>query len=367
MRILHVVNIGFTIPYFFGGQIEYFNVKGARIYIACIKDKDFLESIQKYEFKPIYIPILRYISPLKDLQAVFKLYRQVKLEKIDLVVGHTPKGGVIAGLCALISARPFIYIRHGLVYEGLSGFSKYLMLLIERINYKLSVKTISVSFSLHNKSLIDGISGSKAMVIGQGTANGIDTELFKSEKRSLNSKPTFGFIGRITRDKGIYEFLDAIEILKTRGHNFKVLIAGPIDTRDRKSQELIDRCQSHPLIDFIGQTSDPYSFYSRIDILVLPSYREGFPTVVLEASAMECAVITTRSTGCIDSIEDGVTGIYSMINGDMLADSMEYYIINPQIIRKHGMNGREWVVKNYDSKIMWCYLYELYSAYKIES
>ena len=367
MRILHVVNIGFTIPYFFGGQIEYFNEKGARIYIACIKDKDFLESIQKYEFIPIYIPILRYVSPFRDLQAVFKLYRQVKLEKIDLVVGHTPKGGIIAGLCAWLSARPFVYIRHGLVYEGLSGFAKYVMLLIEKINYKLSDKTISVSFSLHNKSLFDGISGSKSMVIGEGTANGIDTELFKSKERSLNSKVTFGFIGRITRDKGIYEFLEAIDILESRGNIFRVVIAGPVDTRDKRSQELIDKCQSHPSINYIGQTSEPYSFYSNIDILVLPSYREGFPTVVLEASAMECAVITSRSTGCIDSIEDGVTGIYSDINSEKLADSMEYYIQNPNLILLHGKNGRQQVVRYYDSKRIWNYLYKLYSSYKFET
>ena len=100
---------------------------------------------------------------------------------------------------------------------------------------------------------------------------------------------------------------------------------------------------------------------------MLPSYREGFPTVVLEASAMECAVITSRSTGCIDSIEDGVTGIYSDINSEKLADSMEYYIQNPNLILLHGKNGRQQVVRYYDSKRIWNYLYKLYSSYKFET
>src|SRR5690606_26250569 len=100
-------------------------------------------------------------------------------------------------------------------------------------------------------------------------------------------------------------------------------------------------------IKYIGLVDDTVEFYNAMDVFILPSYREGFPTVVLEASAMQLPIITTKSTGCVDSIVEHRTGVFTAIDSESIAEQILFYYKNPDIRTEHGENGRKWVIDNF--------------------
>jgi glycosyltransferase involved in cell wall biosynthesis len=139
-----------------------------------------------------------------------------------------------------------------------------------------------------------------------------------------------------------------------------LLIIGPIDERDPISPEILSYAKSLPSLILVGQIDNPEFYYSIMDIFILPSYREGLPTVNLEASAMSVPVITTKKTGCIDSIIENETGIFIEINAPSISKSIEFYLANPIIRIEHGRKGREFVTKNFEQNLFWKELSDFY-------
>ena len=139
------------------------------------------------------------------------------------------------------------------------------------------------------------------------------------------------------------------------------MLCGPIDERDPIDNELYRRMKTDNSIILVGEVKNPELFYSIFSCFVLPSYREGFPTVVLEASSMQLPVITTKSTGCIDSIIENETGIFSEITPSSLSEKIKFYLNNPLIANLHGINGRKFVLKKFQQEKLWISLNKIYS------
>src|SRR5690606_19080836 len=202
---------------------------------------------------------------------------------------------------------------------------------------------------------------SKDILLNKGTCNGIDLTRFISyksnESRSQLGIPiedrVIGFVGRLVNDKGINELIDAWKIIISENHDVKLLLVGPFEDRDTLSTEIKEYIQNEPSIIYTGHVDNTLPYYNVMDIFILPSYREGFPTVVLEASAMSLPIITTKSTGCIDSIVENETGVFSKLNGVALADKIQFYLINERLRKQHGQNGRAWVEENFDQHVVW--------------
>jgi glycosyltransferase involved in cell wall biosynthesis len=368
MKILHVVNIDFTIPYYFGGQFCYMKNFGIQTSVACTSS-NLLDSYgADYCFIPHHIPIKRQISPLSDIRSILLLYRLIRSEKYGMVFGHTPKGALLAMCASFLAQTPKrVYVRHGIMLETSAGFLRLILLFIERFTAYLSTTILCVSKSVLNRSAELKLGGSvKSMTLSHYSINGVDTNRFSPEAFNATFVSSFkeylgikqekivvGFIGRISNDKGIPDLIAAWKKIITQQPQLQLLVIGIFDDRDQVSEDVANYIQQSSTITWVPYTREIAQYYSVIDILVLPSYREGMPTVVMEASSMAKPVITTRATGCIDSIKENQTGIFVNHSADSIAEAILYYFQNPDIRKIHGQNGRSFVLSNFKRELIW--------------
>ncbi len=369
-KVLHVVTVSFVINHFFGKQFHYLkSITNNDYFLGCSESKELFELSNSLGYKPFVVNITRNISPFTDIKSIIEIYKFIKKNNINIVVGHTPKGGflaMIAGFLAGVENR--IYFRHGIVYETSVGIKKWMLKNIERISGILAKKVVCVSLSVKKISEHDNLNNHKKnIILGLGTCNGIDTEnkfnpeliddkLIKKIRKELQIAEgdfVVGYVGRLVKDKGINELLEAWVLMKEKYNNIKLLLVGPIETKDsinNRSKEIIKNDSDVINTGFV-LNSAPY--FNLLDVFVLPTYREGFPTVALEASSMKVPVLITKATGCTESIVENETGIFISNNPKDIFEKIETYIKNKEMREKHGFNGRKFVRKNFQQSIIW--------------
>lgn len=377
MNILHVVNISFVIPYFLGNQLLYFKNKGDNEFMVCTPSDELEKLANTYDFKYCAVEILRKLSVWKDLKAVFKTACYIKEKHIDIVTGHTPKGALVAMLAAFIMRVPVrIYFRHGLVYETSQGLKRKLLITIDRLAAMLATKVVCVSPSVCKRSLEDRLNpASKQCLLSKGTCNGIDINRFcidnvqddriKDLRESLgiqSSDFVIGFTGRLVRDKGIIELVRAYKQLKDKYDNLVLLLVGMLEERDALPQDVVGSILNTKGIintGYVPNASIEY-YYALMDLFILPSYREGFPTSVLEASSMNLPVVTTKVTGCIDSITEGQTGLFVEHTTESMVSAIELLYNDDSKRKAMGESGRKFVTENFRQEIIWQEIEKLY-------
>jgi len=378
-NILHVVHKFFVLPFFIGEQFKYFDEKGHTLHVICSQSPELEKYSSLMHFSYYEIEITRSISPIQDLKAIIKICKYIKNNEIDIVVGHTPKGALLSIIAAWIMRVPKrIYFRHGLVYETMKGLKRKLMINLDRLTALCATQVVCVSPSLFQRSIEDKLNKEKKQtILKKGTCTGIDSkikfnpELIREKKvdelRTLLNidDDTFviGYCGRLVCDKGIIDLVEAFLLLtdKLKNNKIKLLLVGGFEERDALPNEIMGQIKNHSEIIYTGWIYEGTElYYSLMDVFVLPSYREGFPTSILEASSMNLPVITTKVTGCIDAIIEDVTGIFVSNESSSIAAGIEFYLNNPETRKIHGKNGRAFVVKNFDQKIIWKEIEELY-------
>ena len=376
-NILHVVNISFVIPYFLGKQLLYFKQKGNLEHIACTYSEELLELSKEYGFECLPVDVLRKIAVLKDIKAIWKIASYIRKKHIDIVTGHTPKGALIAMIAAYFMCVPIrIYFRHGLVYETSKGIKRALLMNMDRLAALLATKIVCVSPSVYKRSLEDCLNPeSKQTLLSKGTCNGIDIYRFSmqsiKEERLLKLKKTLGikstsfvvgFTGRLVRDKGIIELVQAFQIFEQKHANVVLLLVGMLEERDALPKEIVKVIKETPGIITTGYVSNSTIeyYYALMDVFVLPSYREGFPTSVLEASAMNLPIVTTRVTGCIDSIIENFTGKFVDNTVESILGILDIFYANKEMCIEYGQNGRAFVVDNFSQYLIWEEIERLY-------
>lgn len=365
-KVLHVVNISFVLPYYFGDQFDYFQKKEIEFHIACSPSEHLNQYAEQKKFKPFPIPITRRINLVRDLISLIGLIIYIKKNKVDIVVGHTPKGGLLGMFAAYLSGiKNRIYFRHGIMYETSKGLKRWLLKTIEKFTGLLATKVVCVSPSVLQISNQCNLSHpSKNIILGKGTCNGIDVIKFHrdnhqilnselSEKLNLKGNYIVGYVGRLVKDKGIVELINAWKIVIKNNQNARLLLVGPFEDNDQLPSETLEIINCEPSIIHIGLVENTKVCYQLMDLFILPSYREGFPTVVLEASSMELPVITTMATGCRDVIIPNQTGIFTTINAEDIASKINCYVEDRDIGRTHGSNGRTFVMDNFTQEDVW--------------
>lgn len=377
MNILHVVNISFVIPYFLGDQLNWFRQKGHEEFVVCSESPELEKFSKQFGFQYKAVEVLRKISVLKDIQAVISIARYCREVKADIVTGHTPKGGLVAMLAAYITRVPIrIYFRHGLVYETSHGLKRTLLINIDRLTSRLATRIVCVSPSVAQRSLEDHLNpSSKQTLLANGTCNGIDVARFcrnhieesrlqvlKDELHINHEDFIIGFTGRLVRDKGIVELVRAYRAFRQKYPNVKLLLVGMPELRDALPDDVMNAIQEDDHIIKTGyiEYSKIEYYYALMDIYVLASYREGFPTSVLEASSMELSVITTKVTGCVDSIIDNKTGLFVGHHSDELMHAIETLYLDKEKRRTLGVNGRHFVLENFRQEDIWQEIEKLY-------
>ena len=374
-NILHVVNIYFVLPYFIGGQFKYFKDKGYKFFVVCSESEYLAAYAKENDFDYRVLPVLRSINPIQDIKTVIGICRYIKQKQIGIVVGHTPKGGLLSMIAGWLMRVPKrIYFRHGLVYQTSRGLKRFILMSVDRLASLCATKIVCVSPSVLQHSIHDHLaSPSKQIILHKGTCCGIDTEgkfnpnnIDPQKLSSMKSKWgiadddwVIGYSGRLVRDKGIIELVRAFRDVKKANAHYKLLLGGMFEVRDALPDDVQQDIKNDTQIvwtDF--QNSDMEYFYAMMNVYVLASYREGFPTGVLEAQSMQVPVITTRATGCCDSILEGETGLFVEHNVTQLADAIRS--IHDARSSVDGQKAREWVRKNLENHIVWNEIEKLY-------
>lgn len=374
-NILHVVNIYFVLPYFVGGQFKYFRNRGFRFHVVC-SASEYLDGYAKENgFNYRVLPVLRSINILQDFKTIIGICRYIKEKQIGIIVGHTPKGGLLSMVAGWLMRVPNrIYFRHGLVYQTSYGLKRFILMSVDRLASLCATKIVCVSPSVLQQSIEDRLAPLyKQLILHKGTCCGIDTEgkfnpanidpnklATMKEKWGIdNNDWVIGYSGRLVRDKGIIELVRAFRNVKKDNPHYKLLLVGMFEVRDALPDDIQQDIKSDSQIvwtDF--QNSDMEYFYSMMNVYVLASYREGFPTGVLEAQSMEVPVITTRATGCCDSIQEGLTGLFVENDVNQLAAAICHIHNGGTDI--DGGKARTWVRNNFENHIVWKEIEKLY-------
>ncbi len=379
VRLVHVTTVPQTLDVF-RGQAPFLRENGFDV-IGVSSPGPLLDSFAAREHVPVVaVPMRRNISPIADAISLIKLIRTLRRLRPDIVHAHSPKAGLLGTIAArAVGAKAFLSII-GLVQMTRTGFSRTLLDLATKLSCALAHRVWVNSFSLRDFVVEEKLSAaSKTIVIGSGSANGVDVARFtpptaeqraSSRARSGVSENAFaiGFAGRMTRDKGVAELVQAFLMLRERHSDVELVIAGEYEDQDPVSNEIKQAIATTPGIHFLGWGTDMPSLYAGLDLLVLPSYREGFPMAVLEAAAMGIAAVTTDAAGCIDSVDDGVTGaIVPVGDATALANAIDRYYADREMLARHGASARTRVLEKYTAEVIWRELVAEYRKLLAES
>ncbi len=309
------------------------------------------------------IPMKRNIAPFDDLKSLFMIIKFLFKKKPDIIHGNTPKAAFLSLLSGwLLRIDKRIYYIHGLRYEGEKGFKKKLLKLMERFSCFFSTHIFAVSNGVKEKLIEDKITNKPIMVIGNGSINGVDLEYFKKETNNLRDKYNiekdniiFGFVGRLVKDKGIKELVEAFIKLNNEFFNTTLLLVGDFDNgQDPLDSNTLKLINENRNIIHVGFQKDVKQYYNIMDIFVFPSYREGFGISLIEAGAMNLPSIASNISGCNEIIINNYNGyLISPKDSDMLYDKMKNFILNPDIINKMAINARKNIEMKYDQEIVW--------------
>lgn len=316
----------------------------------------------EYQVQGHAIPMKREIALWKDLKSLVALYRLFKRENADVVHGNTPKASLLSMIAAYfagISVR--IYYVHGLRYTSVFGLKRKILMAMERVSCALATDVIAVSDGVRKQLIQDNITKKEIQIIWNGSINGIDVEFFNRNKvkdieiKRINFDDfVFGFIGRVVKDKGVNELIEAFVKLTENYKNVKLLMLGSFEDSDPINDYSREQIKSNKSIIYLGQQKDVKPYMKRMNTFVLPSYREGFGIVLMEAGAMELASISTNISGCNEVIINNDTGILvEKENVNELLERMIFFVKNKELIEKMGKAARKSVYNRFNQKKVW--------------
>jgi glycosyltransferase involved in cell wall biosynthesis len=314
--------------------------------------------------EPVAIPMQRAISPFADLISLLRLWLLIVRRRPDLVEFSTPKAGLLGTFAAMLCGVPQrVYMLRGLKCETAAGFKRRLLFAAERTAAACAHVVLCNSESLRALALAHRIAPlRKLRLLGQGSSNGVDIARFTPgsthvrEKLGISRKAkVIGFVGRLTCDKGLPELIDAFETIVLAEPRAHLLLVGWFDdAEDALNYDLCVRILRHPRIDCTGFVGDTAPYYRAMDVLVLPTWREGFPNAVLEAAATGVPVVTTVSTGARDSVIPEVTGLLIPPGyPQAISEAVLKIIRDPERQRLMGRAAREWILDHYlESRVL---------------
>jgi len=304
------------------------------------------------------ISIRRGMAPLSDVISLIRLCRVLHRLQPDVTEFSTPKAGLLGNLAAKLCRVPSrIYILRGLRLETLTGFKRLVMLAAERMASACAQQVVCNSRSLRSRALALQVAPSRKLhLIGSGSSHGVDTEQFSPGPDEIRAAigiprdvPVIGFVGRLTRDKGIPELITAFDQILKTVPSARLLLVGWFDQSDDALGEILQRrIQAHPSIICTGYVADTAPWYRAMDVMVLPTWREGFPNVVLEAAATAIPVVTTISTGSRDAVVPEFTGLLIPPGyPEAITEAVLRLIRNPGERARMGSAARTWVMQRF--------------------
>lgn len=309
----------------------------------------------------ISIPIARGMAPLGDLVSLIRLCRLLRRLKPDVTEFSTPKAGFLGSVAAWICRVPNrVYVLRGLKLERSCGIKRCVLLATERLASACAQVVLCNSDSLMGEAVGLGVAPTrKVRLLGKGSSYGVDTERFcpggssvRSTFRIPHNAPVIGFVGRLTRDKGVPELIEAFRSILQAEPDAHLLMVGWFDASEDAIKTGLRRyIERHPRIHYTGFVPDTAPYFRAMDVLVLPTWREGFPNVALEAAATGIPVVSTMATGSRDAVIPEVTGLLIPPGyPEAITEAVLKLLSAPERRQGMGMAGRAWVRENYSNE-----------------
>jgi len=358
IKICALTTKSLTMEAFVLDSMKYLNQKGFEVTLICDMDETFIKMLPD-SIKYINIPMARKVDFIGGIKAFLKIYKIFKKNKYDIIQYATPNASFYASLAGWLAQIPVrIYCQWGIRYVGFSGIRREFFKLFEKATCIFSTHIRSASYKNMEFAIQERLYKKlKCAVIGKGGTIGVDLNKFDLNKKEeyrkeirkkykIGNEKVFGFIGSIRKDKGVNELLTAFKELCDKYDNILLMMIGSEFSGDPIKKELCEWSKRSNKIIYCGKVNEIYKFLAAVDIVVHPSYREGFSMVLQESSAMELPIITTDIPGPSEVICNEKTGLLVPIkDSNALKNKMEYLLKNENLCKIFGVAGRKRVEK----------------------
>jgi glycosyltransferase involved in cell wall biosynthesis len=374
-RLLYVVTSDLALA-LLRGQLRYLQSKGFDVTIISSPGKRLDEAAQIENVRTIGVPMERGFAPLHDLVSLWRLWRTIRALNPAITNVSTPKAGLLGGIAGWLAGVPCrFYTLRGLRFETHKGVKRQALIYAELLACCFAHRVICVSQSLREKAIASGVTtAEQTAVFGSGSSNGVDVCRYAPTPATLKraadlrselgiplSAAVVGFAGRLTRDKGVAELFDAFLRIEQRFVGTRLLLLGWFEDEDALPAKTRKSLEAHPHVILAGAVKDTAPYYALMDVFVLPSHREGFPNVVLEAQAARKPVVAARATGTVDAIVNGETGLLFPI-GDVaaLVRCLQKLLSDKVFANRLGTAGLEVVKREFCQEMVWNSLIDEY-------
>ncbi|MDN7241615.1 glycosyltransferase family 4 protein [Planococcus sp. N028] len=367
-KVIHAVTSSISLN-LMRGQLNYLRNQGYEVKVIS-SDGEPVKDFEIAEGVPVLrVSMEREISLVKDFKSLIHCIKVIRKEKPDIVTAGTPKAGLLVTLAAYICGVPTrIYKVRGLRMETATGIKRQILLTAEKISAASATHVLAVSPSLKQRVVELGIAPSnKVVIFGKGSSNGFKIERFQKSAELLKTVAqkkkeydlteqhiVLGFVGRMVKDKGIEEMVEAFIKLEKKYANLRLLIVGDYEEGDPVSDKVKQEIKTNSKIIHAGFQKDPVPFYYLMNIFVLLTKREGFSNVSVEAALTGLPVIASNATGAKDTIIDGETGfLVDITNNEDIAGKINLLVSNPELRSQMAANGKKWAEENFSNEQIW--------------
>jgi glycosyltransferase involved in cell wall biosynthesis len=365
-RLCYVVTHPVTAKVLLRGQLRYMRDRGYHVTVIASPGPELAEVAEREGVDTIAVPMSRRVRLTEGPRAAWELLTALRLAKPDIINASTSKAALLGLLAArVLHIQHRIYLLRGLRLEGFDGPARSLLGAAEHASSACAHHVVAVSESL-KRAFVDAGFGSpeKVSVI---PSNGIDPERFAERSRTRETAEEVrrrygipahsvvaGFVGRLVPDKGAADLVTAFERAAREIPDLRLMIVGGDLAGDSLPDELTRRLANNPRVILTGTVADPAPYYAAMDLLVFPSLREGLPNVPLEAAACELPAVGYRSTGVVDSIAHGETGlIVERGNVSALSEGLLAYARSAELRGEHGRAGRRRALLHFTNDRTW--------------
>lgn len=367
MTVVHVMTAPISL-FFLAGQVSFMRNAGFSVHAIASPGPELAAFGAQEGATVLAVDMPRRITPLRDLLALWRLWKALRGIRPHIVHAHTPKGGLLGMIAAWLARVPVrVYHIRGLPFVTATGLRRSLLRATERVSCGLAHRVLAVSQSMRTIALEDGLCGEeKIKVLLGGSGNGVDATgrfvpqvpAVRADARAKLAIPSdalvIGFVGRLVRDKGVVELATAWNDLRERIPGLHLLLLGHTASENAVPAEVLAALRADSRVHLTGHARDMPQLYAAMDVVALPTYREGFPNVALEAAAMELPIVATSVPGCVDAVQDGITGVLvPPRDARALAEALLRYLGEPELRIQHGRAGRRRVLVEFRREAIW--------------
>jgi glycosyltransferase involved in cell wall biosynthesis len=369
-KLVRITTVPLSLQTLISGQMNFMSRNGFNVYMISSDFKEKEALIEKEQSDYLPVEMTRKISPFADLVALYRLVKIFRKLKPAIVHSHTPKAGLLGMLAGKLTGVPVrLHTVAGLPLLERTGAKRALLVAVEKVVYHCATKVYPNSLKLRAMMIqANYCKAEKLKVIGRGTSNGICTATFKrtpevlakanelQARLQLSSQNfTFIFVGRLVRDKGVEELVEAFKNLQRKYPEARLILLGHEEADlDPLSAATLKEMHENPAILLTGFQADVRPYFAISQVLVLPSYREGFPNVPMQAGCFNLPCIVTDINGCNEIIFEGENGLLIPVkDSGALEIAMEQLLNDKKLYQQLSCKARALIIERFEQAQVW--------------